>query len=181
MPMQPGQPPVGVMPFTAPINPVIMQQPIPAGMMYPGASIPMQMPMQMPMQIPMAGAPMAGGPGFAQGGLQFVSGNPGAPMTYPGGYGVAGGPAFAPEPASGLGATASEIQAHHAALAADPENEINQPQDIKPADPNPARMYWCREVDGNWTQRNLATIEILEDCRWYITDDGCFYTVRLPN
>lgn len=57
-------------------------------------------------------------------------------------------------------------------------NKMSEPQDFKPADPDPGRMYPCREVDGAWTQRNLVTIERLEDARWYIDSHGRFYAVR---
>jgi hypothetical protein len=56
-----------------------------------------------------------------------------------------------------------------------------QPQDFKPADDDPTRFYWVRELDGNWTQRNRLTIDHLGDCRWYLADAGYFYAIRLPN
>lgn len=156
------------------MGPMVMQQPAPAGMMLPS------------MPMPVAG----GGPHMMHGGPQIVPGNPvpsygpsfaGQPMMASAMPGVAGGPTCTPEPATGLGATASEVQMSHADMAADPENEINQPQDFKPADESKSRMYWCREVDGNWTMRNRFTIENLDDTRWYITDEGVFYAVRLPS
>lgn len=60
-------------------------------------------------------------------------------------------------------------------------NGLFEPQDFKPADDDPSRYYPVREVDGNWTQRNRFTIDNLGDCRWYVTNEGYFYAVRLPN
>ena len=60
-------------------------------------------------------------------------------------------------------------------------SNINEPQDFKPGDDDPSRMYWVRETDGNWTQRSRFTIDNLGDCRWYATDEGVFYAVRLAN
>jgi hypothetical protein len=42
-------------------------------------------------------------------------------------------------------------------------------------------MYWVRELDGTFTQRNRLTIDSgdIGDCRWY-AQDGVFYSVRLP-
>ena len=59
--------------------------------------------------------------------------------------------------------------------------EMNAKQEMKPADDDPFRMYWCRELDGSWTQRNRLTIDSgdIGDCRWY-AKDGQFYAVRLP-
>jgi len=56
-----------------------------------------------------------------------------------------------------------------------------EPQDFKPADDDPLRFYWVREVDGNWTQRNRLTIDNLGDCRWYLAEAGYFYAIRLNN
>lgn len=60
--------------------------------------------------------------------------------------------------------------------------EMNNKQEMKPADDDPMRMYWCREQDGTWTQRNRLTIDSgdIGDCRWYV-HDGVFYAVRLPS
>lgn len=59
--------------------------------------------------------------------------------------------------------------------------EMNKKQEMKPADDDPYRMYWCRELDSTWTQRNRLTIDSgdIGDCRWYAMD-GQFYAVRLP-
>jgi hypothetical protein len=60
--------------------------------------------------------------------------------------------------------------------------EMNNKQEMKPADDDPIRMYWCREQDGTWTQRNRLTIDSgdIGDCRWYV-HEGVFYAVRLPS
>lgn len=80
---------------------------------------------------------------------------------------------------AGLGRTPHEemlrqIQFAHA-------NKVFEAQDFKPADDDPSRFYFVREVDGNWTQRNRFSIDHMGDCRWYVTDEGWFYAVRLPN
>ncbi|PTB72861.1 hypothetical protein M440DRAFT_1340809 [Trichoderma longibrachiatum ATCC 18648] len=79
----------------------------------------------------------------------------------------------------GLGKTPAEetvrqLQFAHA-------NKLFEPQEFKPSDDDPSRFYYVREVDGNWTQRNRFTIDHLGDCRWYVTDEGWFYAVRMPN
>lgn len=58
--------------------------------------------------------------------------------------------------------------------------DFTKKQEMKPSDPDPYRMYWCREPDNTWTQRNRMTIESgdIGDCRWYVTE-GQFYAVRL--
>lgn len=60
-------------------------------------------------------------------------------------------------------------------------SDIDEPQDFRPADDTPSRMYRVREVDGNWTLRNRHTIDNMGDCRWFITNEGVFYAVRQPN
>jgi hypothetical protein len=59
--------------------------------------------------------------------------------------------------------------------------EMNKQQEMKPADDDPLRMYWVRELDGTFTQRNRLTIDSgdIGDCRWY-AQDGVFYSVRMP-
>lgn len=87
------------------------------------------------------------------------------PAQYPGHY----------EPAIGIGQTASEV-----AAAAMMNPELNQPQDFEPKDKNPSRMYMVRQLDGNYIQMSRATIDFFgKACRWYVTDDGVFYAVRL--
>jgi hypothetical protein len=59
---------------------------------------------------------------------------------------------------------------------------MNKKQEMKPADDDPMRMYWVRELDGTYSQRNRLTIDSgdIGDCRWY-THGGVFYAVRLPS
>ncbi|KAJ3956142.1 hypothetical protein N0V92_007324 [Colletotrichum tropicale] len=152
-----------------PPNPPVMiaQQPI----MQPGMA--MQNPpimLQGPPQV-MNGAPMFQGP-------------PPMGMNMPPNMGGGGGPVFAgnggfPPDITGFGKTAGEIAMEQAQFAY--ANGLFEPQDFKPADDDPSRYYPVREVDGNWTQRNRFTIDNLGDCRWYVTNEGFFYAVRLPN
>lgn len=80
----------------------------------------------------------------------------------------------------GYGQTGGEVLAGQMALAQ--ESDINKKQEMKPADDDPFRMYWCREQDGTWTQRNRLTIDSgdIGDCRWY-SMDGQFYAIRLSD
>ncbi|KAM0222343.1 hypothetical protein ACHAPA_002557 [Fusarium lateritium] len=80
---------------------------------------------------------------------------------------------------SGMGRTAGEEQLRQIQFAH--SNKLYEPQEFKPADDDPSRFYYVREVDGNWTQRNRFTIDHMGDSRWYVTDEGWFYAVRLPN
>ncbi|KAK3953564.1 hypothetical protein QBC32DRAFT_404786 [Pseudoneurospora amorphoporcata] len=112
-------------------------------------------------------------PAYAPGATVIVAGNaPVAPMPAAPG-------AIHPEPALGIGLTAAEVAANNEQIAY--ENNMDEAQDFKPADDDPSRMYRCREVDGNWTLRNRFTIDNLGDCRWYMTDDGVFYAVRMQS
>ncbi|KAJ4119957.1 hypothetical protein NW768_010547 [Fusarium equiseti] len=79
----------------------------------------------------------------------------------------------------GVGRTAGEEQLRQIKFAH--ANKLHEPQDFKPADDDPSRFYYVREVDGNWTQRNRFTIDHMGDSKWYVTDEGWFYAVRLPN
>ncbi|PMD18241.1 hypothetical protein NA56DRAFT_630550 [Hyaloscypha hepaticicola] len=78
------------------------------------------------------------------------------------------------------GQTGSEVLAQQLAYAQ--ASNVNQKQEMKPADDDPFRMYWVREQDGTWTQRNRLTIDSgdIGDCRWYAMD-GQFYAVRLSS
>lgn len=109
------------------------------------------------------GGNMGGGGGGGPPVFPIVPGNPGPNV---------------PEVA-GVGRTPMEeaVRQHHFAHA----NKLFEPQDFKPADDNPSRFYYVREVDGNWTQRNRFTIDHNGDCRWYVTPEGWFYAVRLPD
>ncbi|KAI1766392.1 hypothetical protein GGR53DRAFT_213641 [Hypoxylon sp. FL1150] len=79
----------------------------------------------------------------------------------------------------GIGRTGTEIQIeqYHTAM----NNGALEAQDMAPADPDPARMYYCRELDGEWTLRNRYGIDNLGDCRWYVMPGGIFYAVRLAD
>ena len=79
-----------------------------------------------------------------------------------------------------LGQTGTEVLAQQMAYAQ--ASNINDKQEMKPADDDPFRMYWVREHDNTWTQRNRITIDSgdIGDCRWYAMD-GQFYAVRLPS
>ncbi|KAI5459851.1 hypothetical protein BGZ63DRAFT_425800 [Mariannaea sp. PMI_226] len=78
---------------------------------------------------------------------------------------------------AGVGRTAGEEQLRQIMFAH--KNRLYEPQEFKPADDDPGRWYWLREVDGNWTQRDRHTLDHLGDIRWYVTDEGWFYAVKL--
>ncbi|KAH7348478.1 hypothetical protein BKA65DRAFT_454707 [Rhexocercosporidium sp. MPI-PUGE-AT-0058] len=83
------------------------------------------------------------------------------------------------QPAYGTyGYTGTEMLMQNMGHAVHPD--FSKKQEMKPSDDDPYRMYWCREPDNTWTQRNRMTIESgdIGDCRWYATD-GQFYAVRL--
>ncbi|KAF7551637.1 hypothetical protein G7Z17_g4886 [Cylindrodendrum hubeiense] len=91
---------------------------------------------------------------------------------------IAGNTGHIPD-VSGLGRTAGEETLRQIKFAY--SNRLYEPQDFKPSDDDPSRFYFVREVDGNWTQRNRFSIDHMGDCRWYVTDEGWFYAVRLPS
>ncbi|RBR25798.1 uncharacterized protein FIESC28_01391 [Fusarium coffeatum] len=64
----------------------------------------------------------------------------------------------------GVGRTAGEEQLRQIKFAH--ANKLHEPQDFKPADDDPSRFYYVREVDGNWTQRNRFTIDHMGDSKW---------------
>lgn len=84
-----------------------------------------------------------------------------------------------PPDVMGVGKTGMEVQMeqYHTAL----NSKALDGQDIAPADPDPSRMYYCRELDGEWTLRNRYGIDNLGDCRWYVMPGGVFYAVRLAD
>ena len=88
------------------------------------------------------------------------------------------GTAGLPPEVTGIGRTAGEVALQQIEFAM--ANGRYEPQDFKPADDNPSKYYFVREVDGNWTQRNRFTIDKMGDCRWYITDEGTWYAARQP-
>jgi hypothetical protein len=87
-------------------------------------------------------------------------------------------PSTAVPEVSGMGRTPNEEMLRQVEFAY--TNRLFEPQDFKPADDDPSRFYYVREVDGNWTQRNRFSIDQMGDSRWYVTDEGWFYAVRLP-
>jgi hypothetical protein len=146
--------PVGQPGFVIAQQPAMMPQPMHGG--------------QQPVFV--AGQASALPPGLIQAAPQQVMG---------GGIPVIAGNGGNPPDVSGLGRTQGEetlrqLQFAHA-------NKLFEPQEFKPADDDPSRFYYVREVDGNWTQRNRFTIDHMGDCRWYVTDEGWFYAVRLPD
>ncbi|RCI15784.1 hypothetical protein L249_2978 [Ophiocordyceps polyrhachis-furcata BCC 54312] len=114
-------------------------------------------------------------------------GQPFTPPTMPGGYVMVNGvpvPIMTPgndfksPDVSGVGRTPNEEALRQIQFAY--ANRLFEPQDFKPGDDDPSRFYYVREIDGNWTQRNRYTIDQMA-CRWYVTDEGWFYAVRLPD
>jgi hypothetical protein len=79
-----------------------------------------------------------------------------------------------------VGFTSGEMMMQNIGVAQN--SEMNQKQDMKPADDDKLRMYWVREPDGSWTQRNRLTIDSgdIGNCRWYAID-GYFYAVRMDD
>ncbi|GKU03276.1 hypothetical protein FLAG1_05712 [Fusarium langsethiae] len=120
-------------------------------------------------------------PGVPTVGLAGGTAVPGAVPVFAGnvpGGGGGSGPQHISE-VMGVGRTAGEEQLRQIKFAH--ANKLYEPQDFKPADDDPSRFYYVREVDGNWTQRNRFTIDHMGDSKWYVTDEGWFYAVRLPN
>lgn len=157
-------------PVTAPIMPVVAHQPYPAQPMMLGGGPPVQGP---PMMLGGGGVPpgqpvlVHGGP--APMGMGAAPMMPGNPPTHSSQFPVHH------EPATGIGQTAGEVAA---GFMTNPE--LNQPQDFKPADDTPSRMYMVRQLDGHYIQMPRATIDSFgKAARWYVTDDGVFYAVRL--
>ncbi|KAI3337394.1 hypothetical protein HD806DRAFT_37934 [Xylariaceae sp. AK1471] len=132
----------------------------------PGSTINVQ-PGTMP---PMAcAAPAPNGPAY----LATGYGQPTPPITPPGAAFAAGG-----NSGIEMGKTRTEIEAENQANAVD--NQLNEPQDFKPADDDPSRMYWSRELDGHWTTRNRFSLDQMGNFRWYVTENGVFYAKMLP-
>ncbi|KAK4146238.1 uncharacterized protein C8A04DRAFT_35216 [Dichotomopilus funicola] len=94
---------------------------------------------------------------------------------------AAGLPAQPPihiEPVSGIGLTPGETAAQNVRIAQG--NKAYEPQDFKPADPDPYRLYWFRELNGHWAVFPRRQIDRL-DARWFRTDEGVFYAVRVSD
>ncbi|EAQ91028.1 hypothetical protein CHGG_02963 [Chaetomium globosum CBS 148.51] len=144
---------IGVASATAPMNPIVVQQPGFGPMMMQNHSIQGGVPLMLP--TPTQGFPMTG--------IPSLTGVPTQPPVHV-------------EPAMGVGLTPNETIAQNMRIAQN--NQAYEPQDFKPADPNPYRMYWFRELDGHWALFHRRQIDRL-DVRWYRTDDGVFYAIRL--
>jgi hypothetical protein len=100
-------------------------------------------------------------------------GQPTPPITPPAAAFTGGG-----NPGFEMGKTKSEIEAENQANAV--HNQVNEPQEMKPADDDPSRMYWARELDGNWTTRNRFSLDQMGNFRWYVLENGVFYAKMLP-
>ncbi|KAH8673680.1 hypothetical protein BX600DRAFT_433295 [Xylariales sp. PMI_506] len=174
MPWQPALPYA----YPYPAAPFAQQQVAPAPMAMPvmGLQQPFPGAQSMPVyhqgigpQVMAAAIPSQGFQGPIMGGFQgpIAPGN-GAPSAFP--------VDMIPPDIMGIGKTSSETM--HELLESMHKGNLLEPQDIKPADDDPSRMYLCRELDNNWTKRSRFTIDRLP-CRWYLTPWGAFYAVRL--
>ncbi|KAF5138733.1 hypothetical protein E5D57_002519 [Metarhizium anisopliae] len=138
----------------------LAQQPV---MLNPHAYVPVGAP-GIPGQPMMSAAAMpapmmaaAAAPGAGGGAIPIIPGNlpPPPPPT-----------STAMPEVSGMGRTPNEEMLRQVEFAY--SNRLFEPQDFKPADDDPSRYYYVREVDGNWTQRNRFTIDHMGDCRWQL-------------
>ncbi|KAI1417843.1 hypothetical protein F5Y13DRAFT_185172 [Hypoxylon sp. FL1857] len=143
-------------------NPILMQQ---------GTQQPVYVQAQAGLPGLVAPAPVANQPGAfpAMVAPQVIGG-----ASMPGAWPVSAAPDV-----MGIGKTGTEIQIeqYHTAL----NTKALEGQDIAPGDPDPSRMYYTRELDGEWTLRNRYTIDHMDDCRWYVMPGGIFYAVRLAD
>lgn len=129
------------------------------------SGVPVQHVMAQPAMMPTGGQPMV------------VPGGPQPPPMVLGNGAPGPAPFFSGAPdVMGIGKTQSELTAEQWHLGS--EQGALQPQDFKPADDDPARMYFCRELDGEWILRNRYTLDNLP-VRWYMWQNGIFYAVRL--
>ncbi|KAL2271599.1 hypothetical protein VTJ83DRAFT_970 [Remersonia thermophila] len=161
---------VGVAPITAPATPVVIQtqQPPVVIQQQPG----LQPIMLASQAVPGTAPQVAFHPGCAPAPAIPVTGNAPAFLA----PGLPAQPPVHAEPALGVGLTQSETLADNIRMAQD--NKAYEPQDFKPADPDPYRLYWFRELNGHWALFPRRQIDRL-CARWYRTDDGVFYAVRL--
>ncbi|KAJ8122628.1 hypothetical protein ONZ43_g1222 [Nemania bipapillata] len=118
---------------------------------------------------PMVYPAVPGGPAYMATGI----GQPTPPITPPGPLFVSGG-----NGGLEMGKTKNELDAETQYNAL--HNQMNEPQGIKPADDDVSRMYWCRELDGQWTSRNRYSLDRMGNFRWYVTENGVFYAKMLP-
>lgn len=146
-------------PVTAPMMPMVVQQPY-------------QQPYQ-PQPVMIHGGPAPVGPSIVGGGQPvFVQG--GQPQTMVPGNSQ---PPVHIDPVTGIGMTSGEVAAGYLQ-----NPELNEPQDFKPKDDNPSRMYYVRQLDGQYIQMPRITIDSFGDgARWFVTDQGVFYAVRQPD
>lgn len=72
-----------------------------------------------------------------------------------------------------------DILSQQLPMTQNPALEINEGQQMQPDDPDRFRMYWVRELDDTWTQRNRVTIDSgdLGRIKWYAMHGGIFYAV----
>lgn len=114
-------------------------------------------------------------------GIGCMSAPPGTLLSTPmPGMFVQGNGGVHPEPACGIGRTGAEYTAEQMDMAY--ANKSFEPQDFKPADDTPSRMYMCRELDGVWTMRSRFSIDrMAKEWRWHMAPEGYFYAVRLSN
>ncbi|KAI0971129.1 hypothetical protein F4678DRAFT_461670 [Xylaria arbuscula] len=154
-------------------HPGMATAPIP--MMAAGSQMP---PMQPPFMQgttvnyqPGFGPPMAygappNGPAYVACGIA----QPTPPITPPG-VCIPGGGGFE------MGKTKTELEAESQYNSL--HNQMNEPQSMKPADDDKSRMYWCRELDGQWIARSRFSLDRMGNFRWYVTDNGVFYAKML--
>ncbi|KAJ2981151.1 hypothetical protein NUW58_g6759 [Xylaria curta] len=76
-----------------------------------------------------------------------------------------------------MGKTKAELDAETQYNAQ--HNQMNEPQGIKPADDDISRMYWCRELDGQWVSRSRFSLDRMGNFRWYVAPNGVFYAKML--
>ncbi|KAI0481681.1 hypothetical protein F4859DRAFT_529440 [Xylaria cf. heliscus] len=153
-------------------QPGMATAPIP--MVAPGSQPPFMQP------HPMQGPPINFQPGpmppmVSPGGPAYVAtgiGQPTPPITPPSAYFVGGNQA-----GFEMGKTKNEIDAETRYNAQ--HNQMNEPQGIKPADDDISRMYWCRELDGQWVSRSRFSLDRMGNFRWYVSPDGVFYAKML--
>ncbi|ETS85746.1 hypothetical protein PFICI_03771 [Pestalotiopsis fici W106-1] len=184
VPMAPGQAPVGVaMPQ---VQNGVATAPMAMPMM-PNQTQPFVLQNGQPIQYVATGMPGQGypavmpTPGMPQPMGNVVVGAGGQPqpqVLMTGNCGPGGNPNPNPPDIMGVGRTQGE---HNAQLLNDMHaSSLLEPQEMKPADDDPSRMYLLRELDGNWTKRNRFTLDRLP-VRWYVTPWGGFYAVRLED
>lgn len=153
-------------PITAPIAPIVVQQPVGQPLMMAAGT-----------QQGYQGFQQQGGhvlqhPVMVSGAPQVVAGN--STTSFPP-FGQQGN--IHADPVLGIGQTGMEVMAEQMQFAH--ENGLFDAQDFKPKDDDAGRYYMVRELDGTWTQRNRFTIDSL-NCRWFLANEGYFYAVRVP-